>query len=285
MLKFDKNLSAVHGYLCSDGYVIRNPPTQRHKYYKMGLRNYNETLLVDFQEKFNSVFGIKPNLQKDGRCTIGNKEIYYKLTNDFSYYSREWRLPKLSKDNLRYWLRAFFDCEGWVMCRKAKDRHIGADSVNYGGLKQIKKSLSRLNITSKLKKIKDKGIWRLHIFGKDNLIKFQKEINFLHPIKNKKLQKSIDSYVNYKWEFPENLSSRGQFVLNIIRKRLNGKIPRRISICSKIRKNLLEMQKELYSNFKILSLVSKKRINGLGNYYYELNINRLEDIEKIKTLL
>ena len=171
------------------------------------------------------------------------------------------------------------------MCRKARDRHIGADSVNYKGLKQVKESLSKLNINSKLRKIKNKDIWRLHIFGKENIIRFQKEINFLHTAKNKKLQEAIDSYVNYNWEFPENTRHAGQFVLNIIRERLKGKNFGRISICSNIKNNLLRMQKELYSNFGIFSLVSKKRFNGLGNYYFELNINKLKDMEKIKLLL
>jgi len=29
----------LHAYLCADGYVIRNPKTQKHNYYYVGLRN------------------------------------------------------------------------------------------------------------------------------------------------------------------------------------------------------------------------------------------------------
>ena len=109
-MKFNKNLAAVHGYLCGDGYVIRNPETQKHKYYHIDFRNTHKILLEDFQKKFQIIFGLKPYLVNDSRCRIQNKEIYYTLTKDFSYYSYKWKLPKLSKSNLKCWLQAFFDC-------------------------------------------------------------------------------------------------------------------------------------------------------------------------------
>ena len=77
-MKFDNNLASIHAYLCADGYVIRNPPTQKHKYYYIGLRNQNITLLRDFQNKFESTFSVKPIITKDvDRCKIQNKELYF----------------------------------------------------------------------------------------------------------------------------------------------------------------------------------------------------------------
>ncbi len=61
-MKFDQNLAAIHGYLCGDGYVIKNPNTQKHKYYHIGLRNTNDVLLKDFQQKFKAVFNIEPRI-------------------------------------------------------------------------------------------------------------------------------------------------------------------------------------------------------------------------------
>ena len=58
-MKFDKNLAAIHAYLCSDGYVIKNPRTQKHKYYYIGFRNTNLILLKDFQKKFNDYFSFE----------------------------------------------------------------------------------------------------------------------------------------------------------------------------------------------------------------------------------
>ena len=81
-MKFNEDLTAIHAYLCADGYVIRNPTTQSHKYYYIGLRNTNLTLLMDSQERFYRFFGVKPIITKDGRARIQNKEIYQKLTKN-----------------------------------------------------------------------------------------------------------------------------------------------------------------------------------------------------------
>ncbi len=196
-MNFDKNLSIIHGYLCGDGYVIRNPKDQIHKYYQIGFRNTNKTLLEDFQRRFTRVFRITPIISKDNdRCKIHNKEIYYLLTKKFSYYTREWELPRLKMDNLKYWLRAFFDCEAWVENQPAKSRLIGLECCNYNGIKKIQQSLEKFNIESQVKTKKDRNIWRLTICGKEDLKKFRKDIGFLHPEKNKKLNEAINSYVN-----------------------------------------------------------------------------------------
>lgn len=198
-MKFDTNLSTIHGYLCGDGYVIKNPKTQVHKYYYIGFRNTNKTLLKDFQKKFTNVFRIKPiiTIDKD-RCKIQNKKIYYILTKDFSYYSQEWDMPTLKKDNLKHWLRAFFDCEAWVENQPAKSRLIGLECSNQKGIKEIQQSLEKLNMRSQIKKRKNRKIWRLTICGKENLRIFYKEVGFLHPEKYKKLRDAINSYKEVK---------------------------------------------------------------------------------------
>ena len=187
---------SLHAYLCSDGYVVRNPEIQKHKYYRVALRNTNIVLLKDFQNKFYRFFKVKPYIYRDELCRISSKEIYFILSNKFgSFYSNKWKLPNLSKNKLGIWLRSYFDCEAWVICRKAKDRDIGLQCINKKGIYSIKNALLKLEIKSKLKYRKDRSIWQLNIYGKENLIKFQKEVNFLHPDKRKKLQECIDSYV------------------------------------------------------------------------------------------
>ncbi|MFO8016942.1 MAG: LAGLIDADG family homing endonuclease [Candidatus Woesearchaeota archaeon] len=59
MLKFNRDLSIIHAYLSADGYVIKNPKTQKRKYYYIGFRNTNERLLQDFEERFYNYFKIK----------------------------------------------------------------------------------------------------------------------------------------------------------------------------------------------------------------------------------
>ena len=162
----------------------------------IGFRNTKLILLKDFQNKFYNYFKIKPYLIKGQRCRIQSKEIYNELTKEFSYYSYKWKMPKLSKENLRYWLRAFFDCESWVECVKGKNRAIKLECVNSNGIKDIKKALKKFKIDSKLKKRirKDKIIYRLGVFGLGNIKKFHNKIGFLHPNKKLKLIEVLNSY-------------------------------------------------------------------------------------------
>lgn len=273
---FSKELSAIHAYLCADGYVIKNPETQKQKYYYIGLRNTCSILLEDFQKIFEKEFNIKPRMGKDGRCIVQNKKIYYHLTKDFSYYSKDWNMPKLDKNNSKHWLRAYFDCEAWVSLEERKSRLIGLDSINQKGLEQIKEVLERFDIHSKMKKVKNRKIFRLFIYGKENLIKFQKEIDFLHPRKKEKLKIVINDYVNYVWVFPDNKKELKCFILE------KAKIDwKRIRFNSIIKENLQELSRKLNS-FKIESKIYGPWANGLGNKYYQLAIQKKSGVEKFK---
>jgi len=230
-MKFNEDLSAIHAYLCADGYVIKNPETQKHKYYSIGLRNQNLTLLADFQNRFERLFGIKPKIG-DGRARVFSKDIYQKLTEEWNFYSDSWKLPEIGGKCLNLWLRAFFDCEGWVECTSRKNRRIGLDSINRRGLIQMQNSLSLIGINSKIRKVEKRSTWRLQIFGKDNIEKFSQEIGFLHPGKKEKLQEMINSYPNYVWNFPEDKRELQEFVMKIIKTKAKVKKPFIIRIIS-----------------------------------------------------
>src|SRR3989344_2333351 len=100
-------------------------------------------------------------------------------------------------------LRAFFDCEGWVEVQRGKSRLVGLECCNASGILQIKIALLRLGINCNIKKKKGRTIWRLTICGKDNIILFQEQINFVHPNKKEKLREAIESYVNHDWKIPQ----------------------------------------------------------------------------------
>ena len=280
-MKFNENISAIHGYLCADGYVIKNPETQIHKYYHVGLRNTDKVLLKDFQARFLQVFGIKPIICKDGRCRIGSKRIFQILTKDYSYYSENWSLPKLSKENLRFWLRAFFDCEAWLELDGRKNRRISLDSINYKGLVKIQKVLySIFNIRAIIKEKKHGSIFRLHIFGKDNIIKFKKEIGFLHPAKKNVLANVIKSYMNYKWEFPKERIKLINFTKKLMKNKVKVKRPYIIRINSIIKPNLKTLSMLLFKLYRIESKIYK-RINGYGTIYYELVIQKKASVNTV----
>lgn len=261
-MKFNSDLSAIHGYLCADGYVVKNPETQKHKYYHIALRNTNIILLEDFQERFTRTFGIKPRMV-EGRCIAQSKDIFHKLTEEYSYYSYEWKLPKLSKENLRFWLRAFFDCEAWVELQRAKNRAVRVDSVNNNGLRRISLALRRFGINSTVKKRKNNMV-RLSICGLDDLEKFQKYIDFLHPDKKSKLRDATNSYRNLEWIIPEEKNNIMEFV------KIKGKLSakrKEIRLFSIIKKNLEQTQAYL-RKYDIDSRLLGPWKNGNGSKYY-----------------
>ena len=249
-MKFDENLAAIHAYLCADGYVIKNPTHQTHKYYHIALRNTNYTLLKDFQLRFKKYFGIKPHLIENERCRIQNKEIYYFLIKDFSYYSYEWKMPKLPKRLLKFWLRAFFDCESWVCLQPTKSRVIAIDCVNKTGLISIQSALARFDIASSIRPHRD--LWQLYICGKGNIIKFQKTIGFLHPKKSSRLNEAINSYRTYEWNIP----STKKGLINFLNKK--GKLN-----ADRNELRFLSIKKE-----NVVKLKKKLRLIGVNSNIY-----------------
>lgn len=281
-MKFDENLAAIHAYLCGDGYVIKNPKTQKKKYYYLGFRNTNLTLLKDFQKKFYSYFRVKPRLKEGERCIVQNKKIYEKVIKRFhSFYSREWEMPILNKKLTKIWLRAFFDCEGWVIVKSHQNRHIGMECVNKNGLDKIKNALSSFKIKSKIKKRRDRNIYSLYIFGKVNLIKFRNNIGFIHPDKKEKLDRAILDYVNYYWLFPDKKETQIIFIRKLMQEKAKMKKDTGIfRIISNKEENIKILGGLLNEIFNVESKINK-RINGIGTPYFELNINKKDEIIKL----
>lgn len=278
-MKFNKDLAAIHGYLCSDGYVVRNPATQRHKYYRIGLRNTCPALLKDFRDRCKSFFNVNASIYRNERCDFWSKETYFKLTENDTYYSEKWSFPKLSKRNLGLWLRAYFDCDGWVFVEKRQNRHIGIDSINHTGVLQIQEALKMFGIESKVRKVKKGYMSRLLIYRKESLVNYQKHIGFLHPAKKAKLNNAINSYVNPNWNFPAKTKLR-VFIIELLKRKARVKSNGIIRVDSIIKVNLTELSKILRELFKIESKVYGPWINGYGTPYYELTIQKKQDINK-----
>lgn len=284
-MKFNEDLATIHAYLCADGYVIKNPPTQKHKYYKIGLRNTCRTLLEDFKKRCDNEFCVNAIIYRNERCSFGSKEVYRRLTESFSYYSYEWSLPKLPKNLLSLWLRAFFDCEGWVFVEERQNRQIGADSVNHKGLRHIHEALKMFGISSKLKKRSKRNLSRLMIYGKENIEKFQTHIGFLHPKKNEKLKCAIASYVDYGWQFPEAKIALRTFTMALLKRKAKVKKSGLIGVYSIMKGNLTKLSAALEELFRIESKVYGPWVNGYGTPYYELVVQKKSEIIKTKQFL
>jgi hypothetical protein len=284
-MKFDKNLAAVHAYLCADGYVTKNPLERKKKYYRIGLRNTNQVLLKDFQKRFYNYFRVMPPIRKDGRCEKCSKEINELLLREFgSFYSWEWRMPKLNKKLVRVWLRAYFDCEGWVFCKRHQNRHIGVDCVNEKGLNQVIKALNQLGIKTIKKFNKKRKIFRIFIYGKENIKKFRDNIGFLHPDKAEVLNDVIKDYMVYEWTFPTKEKECKKFIKKILEEKARIKKPFYIRLISREKRNLKKLRYLLKKFYNIDSLLYNC-VNGIGTKYYEIDINQKEEVKKIKGLV
>lgn len=267
-MRFTPELAAVHGYLCGDGYVCKHKPFQKHKYYHIGFRNTNQFLLKDFQKKFQICFGLIPYIV-EGRCRIQNKQIYSQLTKEYSYYSYEWKLPQLNMRNAGCWLRAFFDCEGWVENRPGKSRLIGLECCNKQGLYQVQSQLLRFGISTTVKKKTSRRIWRLTICGRKKLELFQQNIGFLHPEKKKKLQEALYSYQNFTWDVP---TSYKELLIFIEKQGRVRESRREIRLFSVKKENLLRLAKALNS-FQLPTKLFGPWKSSTGSKYYCLTIS------------
>ncbi len=238
--------------------------------------------MKDFEKRFEKVFGIKPRLVEGQRCEKGSREIYERLTTKFgSFYSREWIAPELNKELSKIWLRVFFDCEGWCYCKSHQNRHVSLDSVNEKGIIQIQKLLELLGIKSIIKKRNTRDIFTLSIYGKENLVLFQKEIGFLHPDKRMKLDLIINDFMNYSWEFPKEEIKLKKFIIELMKKKAKIKKGNWIvRIISNKKVNLDRLQKELNNLFGIESKINRN-ISGQGIIYYELNINKQAYVQRV----
>ena len=273
-MKFNKNLSTIHGYLCADGYVCTNLPHQKHKYYSIGLRNQNYTLLKDFQDNFYKVFKVRPKLIKEQRCRLYSKGIYYILMENGPYHSNNWRYPYLSKENSRYWLRALFDCEGWIIADKRKTRSICLESINRKQLPAIQKALRNFKINSKIYPRKNRKTATLTIPDKRSIINFEKEISFLHPKKKEKLRRCIESFIDYNRDFSKTDVKR------FMKEKSRFKKPYTIRIFSIIKENLEKLSILLKEEYNIESKVYKDK-NGYGTIYYYLSIDKKNEVKKL----
>jgi hypothetical protein len=199
-------LIKLHAYVSSDGMIdkwkckeIRGNSIRVRKRFRVRFYNQQKVLINDFIEGVNRAY---PELkyirysEKRGEIDIRSQRLAKGIFALGDISTKNWEFPKkLNKLQKRIWIRAFTDCDGTVY-NKDYRRFIAIDSINLNGLREVSNTLSEFKIESKIYTInyKDYISYRLKIFGKENLIKFNDLMGFKHPIKQKKLEEAIKSY-------------------------------------------------------------------------------------------
>lgn len=221
-----ENLSRSLAKICGDGYLCQ-------KY--MRYNNTSPKLLNEFKRdmliEFGNIHFIKGIVNSGTHFVqIQNKEII----NKFLSYLKDFRSNKIKipseilNSNLKIklqFVRVFYDDEGCAALRLYKNtewkRNVTVTSNSKLILKQISQILNSLKIkTNRIvlnnRKRADDTAYALSITGKDNFLKFQKHIGFIHPRKSKMLEFIIKSYYSTPKRNPENFKKlKTEMELNV----------------------------------------------------------------------
>ena len=147
-----------------------------------GYINRSTALVLKVETLLKSIYNFEPKRHHDTVSGV-YKIRYYNvaLKNYLEAKANELRkiVIKLPLECQREYLRAFFDDEGCMDYRPNQNvRQIRGYQKDKDILNIIQKLLHGFNIEAKIKKPNE-----VVIIGKDNLIKFQKEINFSKGVK------------------------------------------------------------------------------------------------------
>jgi hypothetical protein len=199
-----KSLSRIIAKISGDGHL-----NKRYIRYSNKCKLLRDEFVADIHREFRKVHIIKGVVNSGTPFVQIQDKKLNKYLQKFhpNYKSKNLIVPKQIRDSrlsiqVEY-LRALFDDDGTVGIRvyeKTKEwkRDIKIDSKSKALLRDIKELLKK-GFKIETNKIgscqKEDKVWHyLIITGKENLIKFQKSIDFKHPIKKKKLKILIDSY-------------------------------------------------------------------------------------------
>lgn len=152
--------------------------------------NRSEALIERVEKLMRYIYAFEPRRSKNTEHVL--RLSYYNVA--LSNYLKEksilllQNIHALSRECQREFLRAFFDDEGCIHFRRSDNhRRIRGYQNDKMILKTVKEILNNFNIAAKLHEPNE-----VVITGKDNLIKFQKEINFSSGVRvNGKRSNSI----------------------------------------------------------------------------------------------
>lgn len=207
-------LARLHGYVSGDGSTgFYSYPYKKNKPH-LNIKIDDSVCLDKILEAFAALGytpGVSGSWGSSGQwftVQAQKRKIVYKILSLGPVGSYRWRIPNLkNRQWIREWVAAFFDSEATVI---SPNREVVIESVNSGGLSQLKRVLSNFDVFSHLGFRKDRKVYLLRICGKGSLRNFHNNIGFNHSKKNKKLQSLLSSYQKYYgglWKSP-NVKSR-----------------------------------------------------------------------------
>lgn len=189
-----KEKAGISAYLCGDGYITIRKDRNKviHHEALVILDNFElcKYVVKLFEKEFNITLNVFPRKDHCFAVRLNNKPITLHLLSLGDYRSENWNIPpNLNEEQLKEWIKCFFDCEA---CVDELRKKIQVKSINHEGLNQIKKILENLKINSNLygpykqqnKKHKDYSIL---VVPPKSILEYKRLISFNHPLKKEKL--------------------------------------------------------------------------------------------------
>ena len=162
-------------------------------------RDFAENWISEFEQEYS----VRPALRTVGinniQASISSLDIWNDLHSYASFGTRSWGLRKealghltsdeASRTDVGYGLRGFFDADGSVKYQaKRSSRQVTVTSVNPEGLRQVSTLLGKIGLRHSV--YEDS----IAIFGRRNLLDYQRMIGFGIARKNEALNNMISTF-------------------------------------------------------------------------------------------
>ena len=223
------NAGSINGWIDKKG--------NHHRDCKVGIcmsddevMSFGKKFILNFQNAYGKIPIPRKSIDKRGyiagrntpgreyttwNITLKSVEIWEDIRMHIELGKYNWKIKDslmgyLSKecplDELGYGISGIFDAEGYVSELKKGYYNVQLGSVNLEGLKQIQQLSNRLNIYSRLSKgfqHKTKNrrkLYQLVISNQQNLIQFNKYIQFSIEKKKQRMSNIFNQYNNTNWK-------------------------------------------------------------------------------------
>ena len=162
-------------------------------------RDFAENWISEFEQEYSARPALKTVGVNNIQALISSVDIWNDLHRFASFGTRSWGLrgavlkhllsERVSRAVVGYGLRGYFDADGSVKHDvKRSSRQVAVSSVNQKGLKQISTLLDKIGVRH--------SIYRdsIAIFGRRNLLDYQRMIGFGIARKNEALNNMISTF-------------------------------------------------------------------------------------------